>query len=764
MKKEINVSVHTIVDFVFAKGDIIPNFVLKNNLKDGTTVHLTVQKQHTLDETEVFVKLEDEIDEYKIKVQGRIDILENNNGKYHVIEIKSTDSLENLTEETNLAHFAQAKLYGLMLFNTLNISNDKQIDISVLYVNKYNYKKKYITNTYTYKQLKQFYQEVLRKYLSFIKLINDFKEKKLNSIKELYFPFENYRLGQIELMNQVTKMIDEGGNLYVCAPTGIGKSLGTIYPAIKSINKQANQIFYLTAKSMVKDVARNAVNILRNDSNLKFKSLSITAKEKICINDVCKCNPKDCKYAKGFYNKLNDAIVDIFNSEDDYYYDNILIYAKKHQICPFEYQLELSLYVDMVICDYNYVFDPRVYLRRFFDIDTQNIILLIDEAHNMYDRVCNMYTISINFEILKSILGNVNKDKNITKSCNSIINKLIQYQNLLASTNNQKFEDLDYVLLDDISILLNHLEKYFEKLRSNDIEVSDELLESYFQISNFSKISEFYSSDFIVWVENKYEEFNYQISCLNPKELVKIRTNQVKSSIFFSATLHPIDYYISLLGGDESSTSIVLESPFNQKNLSLFIKNNISTKYNYREYTKDQIASLIAKVIKNGGKYLIYFPSYKYLDMVYTSFIEINNPSTNIVKQERYMNETDKVEFINSFDESSNNIVGFAVLGGIFAEGIDLKGEKLNGVVVVGVGLPQFDSFRNELRSYFDKEYKRGYQYAYMYPGFNKILQAVGRVIRSEDDKGLALLIDERYLYQEYMKLFPKHWSHYRKI
>ncbi len=765
LKKEIQVSVRDIVDYVFSQGDILPVMAQKNNMRDGTIIHQHIQNQYQCDK-EVFVKKECDLDDYHIILQGRIDLLEKQDKGYHVIEVKSTHTFENLDETTYLAHFAQAKFYTYMLYYQFQLDLNIENTVSVMYVNKYSYQKKFFTRTYTYKTLETFFYETIKSYLRFHKILARYHDIKLDSLKRLSFPYEKYRKGQLDLIHQVSEVIENKQTLFVCAPTGIGKSLGTIYPAIQSIHEMDNKIFYLTSKSMIKEVARQSVNLLRVHSDLKLKSLLITAKDKVCINDCVKCNPDDCIYAKDFYSRIKDATYEIYQNEDDFSYDVIISYAKKYQVCPFEYQLTLALYSDIIICDYNYVFDVRVYLRRFFDFDTSHFIFLIDEAHNMYDRVCGMFTAYINFQMIHDILDDVNEDKDIIKSSQKVIEKLQQYENHLISEHKKtmKFYDIDEALLDDVSSLVSRLEKYFEKAREKDNDIAEELLNRYFELYYFLKIAEYYSDDFMIWVHRHFEELNYQITCLNPRDLIKMRTDQVLSTVFFSATLHPIDYYQSLLGGQENSRYLILDSPFNQENLKLYINPYISTKYRVRDDTKYQIAYQIRDLIANGGNYLVYFSSYQYLELVYQVFVKINDQEIGIIKQSRHMSELEKSQFIEKFDESQNNIVGFAVLGGIFAEGIDLKGNKLNGVCVVGVGLPMFDDFRKELKHYFQEVYQKGYQYAYMYPGFNKVLQAVGRVIRDENDKGIALLIGNRYMNPEYIKLFPKHWSHFKKI
>jgi len=762
--KKLTLSVHTIVDFVFSEGDITTLTQDRNNLRDGLVIHQTMQKRKGV-QNEVFVRLNTQVRDYELEIAGRIDMLEQLGNNYHLIEIKSTSYIDNLENEPSKNHLAQNLFYGYMFYHYKNIDKTMNLQISVLYVDRNTFAEKLFSKNYTYEELENFFYEVVNKYLDFIDVIEDFQNNKLESLKGLKFPYESLRNGQVELMDAVYEAINDKTTLFVCAPTGIGKSLGTLFPALKSILTKQNKVFYLTAKSMIKEVARDNLNLMRKSSGLRIKSLLMTAKEKICINDCVKCNPKDCPYAKDFYKKVNDAVVDIYTHEDDFNYDSIVYYAYKYEICPFEFQLMLSLYSDCIICDYNYVFDIRVYLRRFFDFDTSNLILLIDEAHNMYDRVCGMYTIAINFKLFNTIIEHVN-DKDVVSGANSLIVTLKQYQTdlQLRKQDAVKYVDLDMSIIDNSESLLDKLEKYFDKLHDFGEEIPEELLNCYFELNNFLKIAEHYSPDFFVWVTRTSDELNYQITCVNPRELIKARTSKVLSTIFFSATLHPLDYYISLYGGDKSSRKLFLPSPFNQTNLELNINPHISTKYNNRENTKYKIAYQIHDVIKSGGKYLVYFPSYQYLEMVYQVFKKINETDITLIKQTPDMTETEKNHFLNHYDDSNTNLVGFAVLGGLFAEGIDLKGEKLNGVIIVGVGLPTFDAFREELRTYFDQVYHKGYQYAYIYPGFNKVLQAVGRVIRDENDKGIALLIDERYIHSEYQKLFPPHWSHYKII
>lgn len=762
-KNKITSSVRDIVDFIYATGDLQPAFVALNQMQEGTRLHQKVEKDYAEYLSEVYVKVEGDYLGYPYMVQGRIDLLHPTKTK--LIEIKSTNNLErNDFEESHPNHFAQAKFYGYMLYEMGKINRTETLDVTVLYVHRTSYKARPITKTYRYDELEAFFFNTLRQYIEFHHMINQFKDHKMESIQQLDFPYPSYRKGQDKLVDVVQEKIELREDLFVNAPTGIGKSLGTVYPSFKALSSKQEQIFYLTAKSTVKTVADETVELLREKSGLKCKSIVLTAKEKICINDEMKCNPVDCSFAKDFYKKLKDAITDIYEHEDRWDERTISSYALKHEICPFEYQLSLTTLSDIIIGDYNYVFDPRVYLKRFFDDPQPQLILLIDEAHNLYDRVTDMYTVSISPELIRDLLMMVYGESNLEMNASRILKILEDYRHLCQREGKDylSFQDLDETLLSEVNNLVKKTDKFFEQKRDSGESIPEELLNIYYDLLHFLRISDYFNEDFIVWIECTKDTLLYQISCLNPKELIRNRTESVLSIIFFSATLHPMDYYKYLYGGDDAS-HVLIDSPFDPDQLELIVNANISTKYRDRVVTRKPLAKAISEVVCHPGKYLVYFPSYQYLDLAAADIIEeLGDEDIQIIKQKRGMGERMREDFINQFDTSDKHIVGLAVLGGSFAEGIDLVGDRLNGAVVVGVGLPTFNAYRKELQAYFYRQGLNGYLYAFTYPGFNKVLQAVGRVIRSETDYGIALLIDSRYKNHEYLSLFPPHWSHFR--
>lgn len=760
---EIKCSVRDIVDFIYASGDLLPTYTTFSQMQEGTRIHQHIQSQWQDYLSEVFVKAEGDYLGFHYDIQGRIDLFDPDGTE--LIEIKSSLLVEDedlITKYPN--HLAQAKFYGYMLYEMGKKDRKEPIAVTVLYVHKHSLKTIKVTDTYTYSTLQSFFFDTLRQYIEFQRMILRFKEQKMESIQKMAFPFPSCRNGQDQLIQAVQEKIELRENLFVNAPTGIGKSLGTIYPSLKALSNIQEQIFYLTAKSTVKLVADDTVELLRHRSGLICKSLVLTAKEKICLNDELKCHPKDCPFARDFYKRLRSAVFDIFKREDRWDEMTIKTYALKHGICPFEYQLTLSLFADILIGDYNYAFDPRVYLKHFFDAESPKLILLIDEAHNLYDRVTDMYTVGLSPDLIKRVVALSDFQHGIEKHANRLMHILERYHQVCLKEQKEylSLSDLDTGLLDEVKELLNRLETYFEALQKEEETIPEELLDAYYQLHHFVRISDYFSEDFIVWIECTPASIHYQLSCLNPKEIIRSRTRSVLSTIFFSATLHPIEYYQYLYGGMDTD-HLYIESPYDPTQLDLIVNADVSTKYRDRPFTKEAVAESIREIVQKPGKYLVFFPSYEYLKLVEPVIRQlIDGQGIELIVQTQGMDDRMRVQFIEQFDTSVKHIVGLAVLGGAFAEGIDLVGDRLNGVVVVGVGLPTFSPFRKELSAYFFRQGLNGYHYAFTYPGFNKVLQAVGRVIRSEQDYGVALLIDTRYKNPEYLALFPLHWSHFR--
>ncbi|MBV4420070.1 ATP-dependent DNA helicase [Clostridium tyrobutyricum] len=778
----IKISVRNLVEFVLRQGDLDNRFTSNVRALEGTRAHQKIQQQYkdkilgdqsASYNSEISLKYEILYKKFKFLVEGRADgvILEDN--CVTIDEIKTvTRPLEMIDKTYNPLHLAQVKCYAYMYADENKL---EYICVQLTYYNINDHKIKFIKEKIGIDDLRHFFIDMLDKYYKWVEFERDWSTVRNKSIDNLKFPFKNYRNGQKKLATVIYGTIRDKKRLFVQAPTGIGKTISTIFPSIKALATQKlSTIFYLTAKTTTRTTAEETLEIMF-ESGLRLKSITITAKEKICLNDDMQCNPEHCEYARGHYNRVNEAIFEIINSEDLITRDKLIKYATKFKICPFEFCLDTALFCDCVICDYNYAFDPRVYLRRFFDESSKKNVFLIDEAHNLVDRSRDMFSAQIYKKSFLHIKKFIKKEDNkILKS----LNKINSYMLDLKKNCNLEFKDLKDKLSDDIVYIKKNI--YAQKIKmsgiyfllknfSSQIEEwmiknagqtgYDEILDEYFTVNNFIRIYELYNDNFITYIENMEGDLKVKILCIDPSTLLDERMKSAEASILFSATLSPMNYFKDILGGRAEDYNITLLSPFERKNREILISSNISTVYRNREESCLPIIKYIKNVIsRRTGNYMAFFPSYGYMDSVYKLFIE-KFPDVKTSIQKSGMSESEREKFLNDFKEDSKeNFISFAVLGGLFSEGIDLKGDKLIGSIIVGVGLPKISFEKDIIMDFFNKKNGLGYQYSYMYPGMNKILQAAGRVIRTESDRGVILLIDKRFVTNRYKKLFPEEW------
>lgn len=763
MSKHIKVSVRNLVEFVLRSGDIDSRFISSTRAIEGTRAHQKIQKSYGAEyQSEVTLNYTMDFDDFVIEIEGRADGILNLDGRVIIDEIKSTArSLDEIEEDYNLLHWAQGKCYGYIYAKQNHL---EELEVQLTYFNIDSGDTKIFVRKYTIEELEKFFISLIQKYIEWASLTFYWGKVRDDSIKELSFPFKSYRKGQRKLAVSVYQTIMEGKNLFTQAPTGIGKTISTLFPSIKAIGEGlASKIFYLTAKTITREAALNAVDQMAA-RGLRIKSIVITAKEKICSNGEVKCNPEDCPCAKGHYDRVNEAIMEVLKNEDMITRDIVLKYSSIYNVCPFEFSLDLSLLSDVIICDYNYVFDPNVYLKRFFDVSSDNYIFLIDEAHNLVDRSREMYSAEISKspflkykKLLKDDYPNLSKCFN---RCNNMMNKL--KREYLKDGFYYQREEIDDIY-PPIRKLIKELEEWL--LEEKGHENYEELLDLYFDLLRFISMSELYDSTYVTYIEKTDSDLIVKLFCVDASYLLGECLKKARAAVFFSATLTPLDYYRDILGGNEDDYIISFTSPFPRDNLCLLIGDTISTKYKDRENTYLDVVKYIEEFIsRKKGNYFVFFPSYKYMEYVYDCFID-RNPDINTIIQENLMDEKEREDFLDKFNsDQDETMIAFAVLGGIFSEGIDLIGEKLIGAVVVGVGLPQICNERNIIREYFDLKNGLGYEYAYMYPGMNKVLQAAGRVIRSEEDRGAILLIDDRFTTAKYRRLFPEEWNHFKRV
>ena len=759
----IRISVRNLVEFILREGDIdnrTGGGQDPENMQMGSRIHRKIQRQMGSDyQAEVPLKTEIVCDGFTLKIEGRADGLIHTKEQVMVDEIKGVLRELDRVQEPAGIHLAQAKCYASMVAEQEGVD---EIGVQMTYCQMETEEVKRFQYSYRSNELKVWFDEVIRQYEKWAKFQIEWRKARNASVKGIEFPFP-YRKGQRELAVSVYRTILRKKKLFIQAPTGVGKTISTVFPAVKAVGEELGEkIFYLTAKTITRTVAEQAFETLR-EQNLKFKVITLTAKEKICFCEETSCNPDDCPYAKGHFDRVNDAVYELLMREDVMSREVLEAQARKHKVCPFEMALDVSTWVDGVICDYNYVFDPDARLRRFFaEGGAGGYLFLIDEAHNLVERGRQMYSAELCKEdflaVKKLVKGEAPRFAKRLEACNKI---------LLA----MKKECENYKVLDNISHfgiqlmnVLSETDRYLEECV--DKEVRETVLDFYFQVRSFLNIYDGLDENYVVYTE--YQEngrFVLKLFCVNPAANLQKCLDKGNSAVFFSATLLPIQYYKRLLSTEKDNYAVYIDSSFDTKKRLLMNGVDVSTRYAMRSREMYQrYATYIFRVVKaKMGNYLIFFPSYRFMEDVYQEFTQLlasDEEKMELVIQQKHMDEEERENFLRAFEMGrEKSLIGFGVLGGIFSEGIDLTNEKLIGTLIIGTGLPQVCNEREILKSYFDQKGLYGFDYAYRYPGMNKVLQAAGRVIRTEDDRGVILLLDERFQREKGKEIFPKEWA-----
>ena len=761
---EIKLSVHQLVDFLLRTGDIDSRVFNNNTMLAGTKIHASYQsKQNNMYLSEVQLSYDFYIQKYHIKLFGRADGIIIKNDKSVIIdEIKSTIlDLKTCYEKQGNWHLGQAICYAFMYAKNNNLNN---IGVNLTYISQNDESTMKKSFSFTEEYLTSYMNDLLKKYLMFYNIIEVKREKRNESSNMLEFPFEKFRMGQRELSKYCYHVAKDGGILFAEAPTGIGKTISTIFPFIKSFKDNENEkIFYLTAKTSGREAAYKACELLKAKGQ-NLSEVIITAKDKICLNPGTSCNPSDCPFAIGYYDKIKDILIEMILNETSFDYDTILKYAFKYNVCPFELQLDLSLYSDVVICDYNYLFDPIGYLKRYFDGECNDVLVLVDEAHNLVPRAKSMYSCEITYSLFKKVKKQISKiDDAKIKSAFKSTNKYLKYYLDLYNEDDSNIiipyiEDSIMNSLSRLTLQMNRVQKEYSSY------VTEEFKDCSMEIYRFIRLYEFYNESFKLFLNFENEKnFTLNLLCLDASSFVRQSLSQVKGSALFSATLSPFEYYVEELGGDvNKDITLVLDSPFNKDNVLLMIDNGVSTLYKNRNASYSYIVEDIKNFVKSRlGNYFVFFPSYEYMENVYN----LLSGDFEVIKQDRNMDDKQKSEFLSHFESNPNKTtIGFVVLGGSFGEAIDLIDDRLIGVVIVGVGLPQINFKSDLVKEYFMKKGMNGFDYAYVNRGINNVMQAMGRLIRSENDKGAILLIDQRYTNYNYRKIFRGNFKNYHII
>jgi DNA excision repair protein ERCC-2 len=757
----LTIAVRTLVEHVLRSGDLRIDFFGSARAVEGTRIHQQIQNRRPEGYlAEVSVSHMVESDDFSMCISGRIDGVLSNGDRPLIEEIKSTQRpLDDVAREPDPMHWGQVQCYAYMW--AVQEGAD-QVDLRLTYVHVASGEVRELLRTFGIKDLAAIFNDLVERYRRWILGMVQWAQNRDQSIARTVFPFKTYRPGQRDMAVEVYRRIRDGGQLLAQAATGIGKTMAVLFPAIKALGEGlVSKIVFLTARTTGRLAAEAALAVLR-DNGLKLKAVSLTAKEKVCFEPQSACLPEECPFARGFFDRINGAVEAAFQF-DALNRETIETVARQFQVCPFELSLELVLWADCIIGDYNYAFDPRVTLQRLFQEDSGPKVILVDEAHNLVDRSRDMFSARLDKQSLLELRRKLKNDLPSLYHGLGRINSWLatQRRHLREAGESGVSSQAPHELVERVQAFARSAENWLAKNIRTPFR--DDLMQLYFDCIRFLRVAENYDERYATLSEGN-KEVSIRLFCIDPSDQLQTAWEQCKAAVLFSATLTPMNYYQDLLGCNPQTGKLKVASPFPAANLAVLAALQVSTYYHQRQLSCLTVSRMIGALIaQHQGHYLVFFPSYTYLRMVAQAFAD-EFGYIELLTQTSEMSESERLAFLERFKEKvTHTLVGFAVMGGVFGEGIDLKGDRLTGAVIVGVGLPAICLERDVIRNYFDQHKGQGFAYAYQYPGINRVLQAAGRVIRSGSDRGAVLLIDQRYAQTAFRCLLPSYWQ-VRKI
>ena len=776
----VRVSVRDFVEFVTRSGDIDNRSSGRDAeaMAEGARMHRKIQKSQPAGyRAEVSLQHEQILDfegrTFALTIEGRADGIYDDPETCHTIdEIKCMlRDVETLTSPVTV-HLAQARCYAYIEA----LQNDlPEISVRMTYVHLDTEHIRYFYETFDLGSLAEWFLSLCREYCRYAKWEQDHKEARDASLLSLPFPFE-YRPGQKDLVTGVYRTILQRRKLFIEAPTGVGKTVSALYPAVRSMGQGLTEkIFYLTAKTIARTVAEECCETLCGAGAALF-SVTLTAKEKLCVLDTPDCNPVACPRANGHFDRVGEAILAILDlalrdSEDGgrshagfpVLRDTILEHAERYQVCPYELSLDVALFADIIICDYNYVFDPTAYLRRFFSEGiTRDYVFLIDEAHNLVERSREMYSANLikeDFLACKRALAE--NHPAAARMCDSVNKSLLA---LRKECDGFTVFGSGIHAPDRLMELQGRAERLCsalaDVLSDRKRPVPEEAVELYLNLRHFlamfDGLEDRYTS-YGDYTENGH--FFVRLQCMDASAFLAERVGLGRSAVYYSATLLPIAYYKEQLGGEPDDYAVYSPSPFDPARRLVMVARDVDTRYKNRTATEfSKIADYIRTMVAaRKGNYIAFFPSYRFVSEIAEA---LGDWDGELLVQTAGLTEAERERYLAAFEEEhEGSLLGLFVMGGIFSEGIDLRRDSLIGAIIVGPGLPMVCNERELFREYYEQKSGQGFAYAYLYPGMNKVLQAAGRVIRTILDAGCILLLDDRFGTPSYRALFPREWT-----
>lgn len=758
--QQVRISVRNLVEFLLRSGDIdnrMSHGMQMSAMQEGMRIHKKLQRaMGNSYSAEVPLRLDVPADRYLLTVEGRADGIFIKDDITCVDEIKGVYQDVAKLEDPVPVHLAQAKCYAYIYASQHGL---EEIGVQMTYCDLDTEEVRRFYETYSFDEIEEWFDALMTEYHKWADFQYEWHQTSIASIKNMEFPFD-YRPGQKGLVSDVYRTILRKKNLFIQAPTGTGKTVSVLFPAVRAVGEgQGEKIFYLTAKTVTATVAMETFAVFR-EHGYRGKVVQITAKEKLCKCETPECNPDACPYAKGHFDRVNDAVYELLQREDCFSRDVLLEQADKYMVCPFELCLDISSWSDVILGDYNYVFDPTVYLKRFFaEGNRGDYLFLVDEAHNLVERGRQMYSERIVKEDVLAV-------KRLLKPWSKKVERELERVNKIMLSYKRACEDyMIHESINDLVFALMRLASEMERFLQRPLTIPerDEVLEFYFGLRNFLNIYELVDENYIIYSSMEEDgTFAIKLYCADPSRNLQTCLDKAHSTIFFSGTLLPIEYYKRLLSTKTDNYAVYANSVFTEDQRLLFVGRDVSSKYTRRTPEEFyRIASYIYKIAQaKKGNYIAFFPSYKMMLDVEEQFEYLAGDQIDVILQTQNMREQQREGFLQEFEtKREHSMVAFCVMGGIFGEGVDLREDQLIGAIIVGTGIPQIGGESEILKNYFDARGGDGFDYVYRFPGMNKVQQAAGRVIRTLTDVGVIALLDERFLQRDNRRLFPREWE-----
>jgi DNA excision repair protein ERCC-2 len=744
------VAVRELCEFTAKAGDLDLRFTPSPTAQEGIAGHRTVaarrgpQYQAEVALSGVF---------HELRIRGRADGYDAALNQLEEIKTYRGD-LSSLPANHRQLHWAQAKVYGWLLCQQMQLA---EVNLALVYFNIISEQETLIQQRFTAAELQAFFEIQAGIFLQWARQELAHRDTRDRGLSALKFPHAGFRTGQRVLAESVYKAVSTGRCLMAQAPTGIGKTIGTVFPMLKAApTRKLDKVFFLTAKTPGRKLALDALSVIgRSAPELSLRVLEMVARDKACEYPDKACNGDSCPLAKGFYDRLpaarSEAMIKPWLDQA-----GVREVALGHQVCPYYLSQELARWSDVVIADYNYYFDLSGMLFGLSQFNQWRVAVLVDEAHNMVERTRSMYSATLDQYSMnqvrqsapapvKKALQRLNRDWNALHK-----EQVAPYQAYGATP--AKF-------LNSLNLCITAFGDYFNE---HPHAANGELQSFYFEAIQFGRIAELFDEHFLFDI-SKRDLGSKSLSrlCLRnvvPAGFVRPRLTAAISAVLFSATLNPRHFYRDLLGLPDTTAWVDVESPFQRSQLDVEIVSRISTRYTHRQASLAPIVELMARQFEaRPGNYLAFFSSFDYLQQV-ADLMERSHPAVPAWKQSRGMAEAERQAFLERFTPDSQGI-GFAVLGGAFGEGIDLPGARLIGAFIATLGLAQINPVNEQLKQRMSLLFGAGYDYTYLYPGMQKVVQAAGRVIRGLDDRGVVVLIDDRFAERKIQQLLPAWWQ-----